>query len=357
MPLRATSNYSWDTLPVRAGMQIARPTSDPTKSEACTLGFSALRDGVDAFITNAHCTYELWAADGTPFYQPLPPLLGNYIGAELDDPGAARTCRKGSLYYLCRYSDAVLVEYADDVDFAVGRIARTTWRSTNPTQSGSTTIDPADPYFEVFWVDKYPSHGETVHKMGVTTGWTSGTVVSTCETALWVVMALACQYRATYASAGGDSGAPVFKWDGVTRPPDPPLRENGSGATLTGIHWGRRDASSAWFSPLGGVEKDLGQLDVLWEGFSATISGPMILEPGETGTWWGSASGGTSPYSYEWSGVLSGTGSSITGELWSSGTLDLTVTDADGTEASTHILVCVLQDEDDSEDDSDVCPI
>jgi len=305
-----------------------------------------LRDGVAAFITNGHCTYEVWATDGTPFYQAWV-RSADSIGAELDDPEAVHTCL---LFFPCRYSESALSGYADGVDFAVGTIARTTWRSTSSSQDGSTTIDSSNPYFDIFWVDKYPSRGETVNKMGYKTGWTSGPVTDTCATVWFRVpeKKLMFQYGANYHGRSGDSGSPVFKWRG------------GGGATLTGIHWGAIGDSTtfftSWFSPLGGIEKELGQLDVLSETppplpLSAGISGPTIVETGETETWWGSASGGKSPYSYEWSGVLSGTGSSITGELWSSGTLDLTVTDAEGTEASTHIIICVLED-----GDEDRCP-
>ena len=352
--------------PVRGGTQIKMETPEGVGWGPCTLGFSATRvrgsgAAADAFITNSHCTNEIARLDGTPIFQ-SEHLPDHYIGVELDDPGT-HTCLARSLGYGCRYSDAALFEYADDVDFEVGRIGRTTWRSTNPTRSGSIIINGSDPYFEVFWTDKYPSHGETVHKVGRTTGWTSGPVTNTCTVLRWVAgRKLLCQYAFRGHVNYGDSGSPVFKWDGETRPPGPPVRSNGGGETLTGIVWGAADSLETGgfaitvLSPLGGVEKDLGPFDVLREDLSATISGPMILEPGETGTWWGSASGGTSPYSYEWSGVLSGTGSSITGEIWSSGSLDLTVTDAEGTEVSTHVIVCVLQDEDDSEDDSDVCP-
>ena len=331
-------------------MQIARPIPGPD-DVFCTLGFNALRDGVAAFITASHCTEELWAADSTPFHQSVV-RPADYIGAELDDPEPVRTCHWGIFFnFPCRHSDAALSEYADDVDFAVGTIARTTVRSASSSLDGSTTIDSSNPYFDIFWVDKYPSHGETVHKMGVTTGWTSGTVERTCVT-IWIrrfEKKAMCQYSASFRVDEGDSGSPVFKWSG------------GGAVTLTGVvskwTWTIIRLYSSWFSPLGGIEEELGQLDVRSPQppppLSATISGPTIVEPGETETWWGSASGGTSPYSYEWSGVLSGTGSSITGEVWSTGSsLELTLTDADGNETWTNIIICVLEDG----DDPDLCP-
>lgn len=47
-------------------------------------------------------------------------------------------------------------------------------------------------------------------------------------------------------------------------------------------------------------------------------------------TWSASASGGTAPYSYMWSGVASGSGSSISEIVTSSGWLKVTITDYAG---------------------------
>ena len=65
----------------------------------------------------------------------------------------------------------------------------------------------------------------------------------------------------------------------------------------------------------------------------ASISGPsqVNLTPGGSEcTWYASVSGGGGAYSYLWTGVLSGTESSITGQLWSDGYLNLKVTARDG---------------------------
>ncbi len=57
-------------------------------------------------------------------------------------------------------------------------------------------------------------------------------------------------------------------------------------------------------------------------------------------TWYARPKGGSGGYSYEWSGVLSGTESSVTGQVWSSGWLNLEVTAIDDTEnASKYITV------------------
>lgn len=73
--------------------------------------------------------------------------------------------------------------------------------------------------------------------------------------------------------------------------------------------------------------------------YTVTISGPSSVQPFATCTWSGSASGGTSPYSYSWSAI----GASQSGQYFdytndavdgSSFTIQLTVTDGTGTQAT-----------------------
>jgi hypothetical protein len=59
-----------------------------------------------------------------------------------------------------------------------------------------------------------------------------------------------------------------------------------------------------------------------------TIGGPSIVHPDWSCYWTSSVSPGVSPYSYTWSGVLSGTGSSVWGTVSSSGDLRVDVEDA-----------------------------
>ena len=73
---------------------------------------------------------------------------------------------------------------------------------------------------------------------------------------------------------------------------------------------------------------------------SVTTSGPTVVT-GCPCTWTATATGGTAPYSYQWTGVLFGTGPSISGTPSSSGSLNLTVTDAAGRTASSSRFVSV----------------
>ena len=60
-----------------------------------------------------------------------------------------------------------------------------------------------------------------------------------------------------------------------------------------------------------------------------------------TCTWQPIASGGVPPYSYQWSGALSGTGISVTGSISSSSALNLTVTDSFQNQKFTSLAITV----------------
>ena len=60
----------------------------------------------------------------------------------------------------------------------------------------------------------------------------------------------------------------------------------------------------------------------------ASIDGPTMVRPGATCTWFSNVTGGVSPYTYQWSGKLSGSWNFVSGELYSSGYLYLDVADS-----------------------------
>jgi subtilisin family serine protease len=74
---------------------------------------------------------------------------------------------------------------------------------------------------------------------------------------------------------------------------------------------------------------------------SALISGPTQVRPTDQCTWYSNVTGGVQPYSYAWSGVLSGTGPQITGRLSESGLLNLDVTSTDGQHSHDDIFITV----------------
>ncbi len=76
----------------------------------------------------------------------------------------------------------------------------------------------------------------------------------------------------------------------------------------------------------------------------AEISGPSALADGASDTWTALITSphlGTAPYTYSWNGILSGTGSSVSGVPSGTGTLFLEVRDATGARYDTSMSVTV----------------
>ena len=307
--------------PVVAGVQIVW-----YGNEYCTLGYNVTRllagggqDNDWYFVTNSHCTSATWQLTGHSMGQPEAP---DVIGYEVADPerftGATDpNCPSGRL---CRYSDAALVKY-DTSSWTHGVIA---WPAETESLLFSRTV--------VISGETSPLEGEVVDKVGRTTGRTVGWVQHACadvphETNTWMI----CQGIASYNSGAGDSGAPVF------------ILVIPGTAVAYGVHWGRvREGPWAnWraFSPTPNWRAELGNaiggtLHVTADGApppGVSIEGYDYLPPGVACTWTANASGGVPPYtSYVWSGVLSGSGAQITGPVWESGWLYVTVTDRAG---------------------------
>jgi hypothetical protein len=101
-----------------------------------------------------------------------------------------------------------------------------------------------------------PPIGTTLDKIGRTTGWTYGSLVSTCETTTQYEngyptgRTLLCQNRVNAKSDFGDSGSPVFSFT-----------ENGYGGNyeLRGILWGG-NGTQFLYSPIENIQSELGCL-------------------------------------------------------------------------------------------------
>lgn len=255
--------------PPHGGLQIqffASPVS-PLVS-VCTLGFNAVKNGVQSFITNSHCSNRQGGTDlRTDYYQStrggVVPNPDNFIGFEVDDPtyalGDGTTCPLGRT---CRYSDAARVQYGSGQTFSIGNVARAA--TPNPgTVSGDNdpsvlVIDSLSPTWKITAEQATPVLGQGLNKTGRTTGWTSGTVTGTCvniNVSASEITQLCQSYVGAFV-AGGDSGSPVFgtHTDGT--------------AFLAGILWGSSTnlttgAVQFIFSPLGAVESELGELTTI----------------------------------------------------------------------------------------------
>jgi hypothetical protein len=214
---------------------------------ACTLGFNALRSGVASYITNSHCTNVQGGSEGTKHYQQDRFHANTQIGTEVADPvyftgGVCPATRR------CRYSDSSRGKYLAGVSQTLGRIVRTTSRGS---LTGPLTISATNPSFTINSERANSLVGQTVNKIGRTTGWTFGKVTATCVTTN-VNGSDITQLCQSFVSAGvgaGDSGSPVFNWGGT-----------GNTVRLDGILWGGSGNNLFVFSPMSGIEKELGAL-------------------------------------------------------------------------------------------------
>lgn len=256
--------------PIRLMNTTLRTVHRPTKAGiqlqfgqyVCTLGFNVDHAGGRSFITNSHCTSSQGGTEGTQYNQPLTSSHPEVIATEADDPvyGSRPGCSRGKK---CRTSDASRALYASSTESARGKIARTTGVNNGSlTVDGEFTIDAQN--------NTATSFSGVVHKVGRTTGWSSGTVNGSCATVnvSGSNIQLLCQTLVAGSGTvvgGGDSGSPVFQ-----------LGSNNS-VTLVGILWGGSSAGDLFvFSPLKNIQDELG-------GVTATASGTGGGDPGDGG--------------------------------------------------------------------------
>ena len=243
-PIRLAATLRSRVRPVRGGLQIN------FTQFACTLGFNALKSGVNSFITNSHCTKTQGGNQGTLYFQPLATTANSSIGKEVADPNYFQggVCPAGRK---CRYSDAARATYNAGVNFSLAQIARTTSRGA---LSGPLTISTANPFLTITAERANPVAGAQANKIGRTTGWTFGQIGATCVAVnvSGTNITQLCQSLVSAGVGAGDSGSPVFSWPGT-----------GGNITLLGILWGgSADGTLFAFSPMSGIERS-GELGAL----------------------------------------------------------------------------------------------
>jgi secreted trypsin-like serine protease len=232
-----------DIRPQPAGVEV-----DASPSGACTLGFNVYFEAGDGFITCAHCTSVRGQVDG------------DYMGWGVEVRDApywtGGDCPSGRW---CRYSDSALFHYASVVENGAGNvIARPNAR--NSTCPSSITIDSSSPTLEITDTDDSPIMNQEVDKIGKTTGWTYGTVTDTCiDLNITAVidgvsrdLTYICVHEANTKLSPGDSGSPVFDWDGE------------DGATLMGMIFagGSNCSSHAYWADLDALQYELGTYSI-----------------------------------------------------------------------------------------------
>lgn len=253
VPLEAVSiEVVEPALPVLTLRDRFRPTKGGIQinfgGALCTLGFNAYRAGVRGFVTNSHCTNTQGGVESTIYHQPV---SWNYIGWEIADPNYFTSIWPWDCPWFkrCRYSDSAFVRYTSSVSSSLGRIAHTT------SWNGSITINDSSPELRI--VSERPSNvvGDILDKVGRTTGWTYGRVVSTCGdyNVTNSDVHLKCQdkvqsYNSAVIVSPGDSGSNVFVW-------------RGSVVDLSGILWGSTSGGTEFIlSPMRSIERELGAL-------------------------------------------------------------------------------------------------
>ncbi len=231
--------------PTLGGIQINfDPDLSVPGSFVCTLGFNAIRNAQESFVTNSHCTNINGGTERSPYWQPLRSLFPDPIAIEVDDPDftTGGDCPAGRR---CRFSDAARARYERDVDVTLGAIARTEAPTKSKLDIVGTFQITGESNAQEFVIN------EIANKVGRTTGWSQGKIVATCvnTNSGGTDKTLFCQTFVAAHVGGGDSGSPVFA-------------ENGDGtATLYGILWGGTQGGNFFvFSPLANVEQELGAL-------------------------------------------------------------------------------------------------
>lgn len=235
-----------------------------TVSYLCTLGFNVVKNGINSFITNSHCTNHQGGTETpTEYYQPTMDPDGdrlvnreNFIAVEVEDPHYDPvTCATDILPgTVCRYSDAARAQYAANQPFALGRIARTTLGYQDLPATGAVLeVDDANPTFRIISESSRSVLGEQAHKVGRTTGWSFGPITQTCinTVVLGTVPPIVqrCQDRVRATVDSGDSGSPVFRRFG-----------NGGNVRLLGLLWGGSVSGvrTFVFSPMANLHRELG---------------------------------------------------------------------------------------------------
>ena len=207
-------------------------------------------------ITASHCSSLLWERDSTVW------MINNKRSMyESADPAAA-SCPLLQQYYCHRQrgSDAnVMSFYPDSVpDYAFGRLARPAVRAYQTP--GTVLINTQKPWLFITGSSAGTIDGQELNKIGQRTGWTYGNVNATCVDLTREYERLMCASKVHAWGRNGDSGGPVFSWDGE------------DGVVLYGVS-AQLDMCTVgappdcqdndiWFSVMDGITGDLGAMSV-----------------------------------------------------------------------------------------------
>jgi hypothetical protein len=303
----------------------------------CTVGFAAeMPNNQKGFLSAAHCSPRRFFNDvgNVTLHQPNG---GTSIGFEQWD---APTQQCPWWWYYCteyRYSDAN-INAVSGRSVRVGYIARP---NTRFHQVGiDTTINQYQPYLRIDATTSFVSQGSTIDLIGATAGWRYGSVVTTCATVYLSVdgAVIKCAYETDIIVAEGDSGGPVFYFDG------------NNSVTAAGIVF-RRTFPTSWFSKWNHVyDETTGSwpapawINVVANDVplvpSVTIVGPGEMQPGNSCYWYASSNFQATDYEWKVNGSVVSTSSDLTHTAYSGFSLELNVSGS-GMSASTSRSIVV----------------
>ncbi|HVN84461.1 MAG TPA: hypothetical protein VMW17_06400 [Candidatus Binatia bacterium] len=291
--------------PRRGGFQITRLANNTAGYGivASTLGFNAIRGGVPGLVTCSHSTQVFWNLDtngGYPpadFYQSPGYYPAQWVGTESVDTQGFVCPPPYSSSQRCRYSDSAFVKYNTGVTWDPGAIGKTIAPTVLTTTIANLvlTVDQTTKFRVVSPPTQPYLSGLVLHKVGRTTGWTSGAIIMTCADFGNATTMRLCQYMAydpqLAVATFGDSGSPVF------RMVDPQCGY----VELYGILWGGgiffippppwslgSVAKAFVFSPIGGVPfqasgvqsvQDLGALNYSTAPGKCVTPTPTVAQP------------------------------------------------------------------------------
>lgn len=335
-------NLTFAATPMVGGIIIHRQLQVDYK--LCTLGFTAKRNGVTGFVTNSHCTEDMYGLGGT--YKTFGQPFSRIVGVETVDPNGY-SCAVAPPTE-CRGADAAFIQSNNTVSHLVGFLAKPASRNT-----GELSMTSSTDYIRIKSTGTAVA-GMTVEKIGAVTGWTSGGVTHTCVTAMiqedqWFKR-VACADKTLYTAQEGDSGSPVWLW----LPYSP--SEGGVQAGLLGIHSSREiEGNSKYFSR---IDRILSDLEGSWE-----ILGPTPPSPLQAHIWgWtdvktssgcqltysAHATGGNGSYSFSAMStnatIVASSGNVLTLSFPTAGSYNVSFTATDGTGAQSTAYFSVQSD-------------
>jgi hypothetical protein len=259
-PIQLAVGLQDEWRPTRGGIQIR------FGNYLCTMGFN-VTSGPSAersFITNSHCTDIQGGVEGTQYYQPLSTATP-VIAVEVDDPEYTK-CGRGKK---CRSSDASRALYNSGTLSDRGVIAK-------PSGPNNGSLDVVGAFTVTAQENDNTSFpGQTLNKVGRTTGWTQGTVYLSCVNVnVWGSnIQQKCQTLVQNNNAlivgGGDSGSPVFR-----------ITDGGTNVTLVGILWGSSGDNMFVFSPVKNIQDELGAFNATTDPNGGGSGGTTPEDPG-----------------------------------------------------------------------------